>query len=50
MDTIHCHFFYIGDGKLSYREFMAVMKNWKLRGFKVIECLYICLCFNVRVS
>ncbi len=26
---------FVGDGKLSHREFMAVMKNWKLRGFKV---------------
>ena len=24
-----------GDGKLSYREFLAVMKRWKLRGYKV---------------
>ena len=25
-----------GDGRLSYREFLVVMKNWKLRGSKVI--------------
>ena len=25
-----------GDGKLSYKEFLSVMKSWKLRGFKVI--------------
>lgn len=24
-----------GDGKLSHREFLSVMKNWKIRGFKV---------------
>ncbi len=24
-----------GDGKLSYKEFLSVMKSWKLRGFKV---------------
>lgn len=26
-----------GDGKLSYREFLSVMKSWKLRGFKMRE-------------
>jgi len=26
-----------GDGKLSYREFLAVMKRWKLRGYKMRE-------------
>ena len=24
-----------GDRRLSYREFLSVMKSWKLRGFKV---------------
>ena len=24
-----------GDHKLSYREFIAIMKGWKLRGYKV---------------
>ena len=24
-----------GDGKLSHKEFLSVMKSWKLRGFKV---------------
>ena len=28
-----------GDGKLSYREFLAVMKRWKLRGYKVCEII-----------
>ena len=27
-----------GDGRLSYKEFLAVMKNWKLRGSKVSVC------------
>ena len=31
----HTHTHTPGDGKLSHREFLAVMKNWKLRGFKV---------------
>ena len=25
-----------GDGKLSYKEFVSVMKSWKLRGLKVV--------------
>ena len=28
---------FVGDHKLSYREFIAVMKGWKLRGFKVCD-------------
>ena len=27
----------LGDHKLSYREFIAVMKGWKLRGYKVMD-------------
>ena len=31
----------VGDHKLSYREFIAVMKGWKLRGLKVCECVMV---------
>ena len=29
--------FTAGDGKLSYKEFLSVMKNWQVRGMKVID-------------
>ena len=32
-----------GDHMLSYREFIAVMKGWKLRGYKV--CVCVCVLF-----
>ena len=35
VDTVFDIFDVDGDGKLSYKEFVAVMKSWKLRGFKV---------------
>lgn len=35
VDTVFNIFDVDGDGKLSYREFLSVMKGWKLRGFKV---------------
>ena len=33
-----------GDRKLSYREFIAVMKGWKLRGNKVCVCVCVRVC------
>ena len=35
---------YVGDHKLSYREFIAVMKGWKLRGYKVMCSVCVCVC------
>ena len=32
-----------GDHMLSYREFIAVMKGWKLRGYKVCVCVCVCV-------
>ena len=37
---------YAGDHKLSYREFIAVMKGWKLRGYKVM--CSVCVCVRER--
>lgn len=39
-----------GDGMLSYKEFLSVMKSWKLRGFKVrfllVQYAHMCIHMN----
>ena len=35
VSTVFSIFDVDGDRKLSYKEFLSVMKSWKLRGFKV---------------
>lgn len=35
VSTVFSIFDVDGDGKLSYKEFLSVMKSWKVRGFKV---------------
>ena len=37
MNVVMC--LILGDGKLSNDEFLTVMKNWKLRSFKVSSVL-----------